>query len=1112
MSGTILRWGLPALLTVVGGTLAAVLTTGATMTADLSTRGSAALSGDNHWASVRFDGRDAILTGTATDQAMIDKARQRVAELHGVRSVTDAVVLAEYVSPFPLEARVEQGALRLSGGVPDETAHAELLLASGAAADELRLMSGAPERAKWLAASRYAIDFASRLDDGAVRLADLELSIDGRAKSQQAFDELQRMLAVSPPEGVALQAAQIAPPLATPYTWSARFDGEKLSISGYMPEESFLERLKIADIGGRPVATSLQLASGAPQGFEDNALALLQNLMQLEYGEVSVSDAQLTLKGAPPDAETAEKVRVAMQRTGAQVTLEPRRVHEFLLQVTAASAGLTLTGFLPDQAAKDRLGKLDKIDLTAVELARGAPERFESGVDFAIDVARHLGEGVVRVEGTSISIEGRAATLADFNALTNDLKLGAPQGLVLRKAEILPPIAVPFLWAAEKAPDGSLALTGYVTSETQRTAQREAAAGALDQTTLADGEPAGFEDLSLAGLNVLARLDTGRVSYDGEIWSVAGKVDTAQKAFAAQAAFDAAGLRAAGWDYAVELPRPIQAAPLPVIDPYSWRAQKSPDGAVTFTGFLPTEVFKKFLARRVGDSLRDNSALGAGAPENFIANALAGLDALLGLDEGALSFAEGKWALAGETPTVTTRARLEDELVAAVDESQWTIALKALDAAPLVSPFTWAAIKADNGRVALSGYVTTDELRRFVAVRAGDVVSDRTELASGEPAGFMADVLAGLEALSHLQSGSVRFDGTTFSLVGVPTSPANRVAALAALEAATAAGAGWRTDVAEPITPELAAPAEPPVDLLPEAPLTDVAAVPQAPVAEPVVTPEPAPEPALPLEPAAPAAEPAPQVASAPEPEVAPEPARAAIFAATKQRGAAIALTGAVPADAARRYFGVVAGDVRTDAMTVASDLPKGFIDSAVIGLRTLAALDSGSLAYDGAGWQLSGAATDDAARQAALAALAAVPGTAEWQTNLTLMPPVAVCQDKVAAFAARNAILFQSGSATITAESQAALDELAGYLQSCREATVHVEGHTDADGDEQLNLALSVMRAEAVVEALIERGVAFDHLYAVGYGESLPIADNATASGKQANRRIAFTVLDEHQ
>lgn len=1097
MSGIILRWGVPALLTVVGGTAAALVTTGATITADLTARGVTAVSEEFPWAEVSFDGRDALVSGTATDQSTIDAALNRVAELHGVRSVASGVALAEFVSPFPFEATVEDGRIALQGGVPDETTHADILLKSGGADDGLRLMSGVPDRAKWQAAVGYALETTAHLDEGTVRLADLDLTITGRAKSPQAFDALQEIVARGTPDGVTLKNAEIIPPLASPFEWSASFDGSRLELSGYKPDEAFVERLQIADIGGRPVSTSMVLASGAPQGFADNAVLLLQNLMQLERGQAAIVDGQLTLTGAPPDVETAEKVRVAMTPSGAKVVLDPPRVHEYLLAGGASNGAITLTGFVPDQATKDRLEEMEGVDASALELARGAPERFASGVEFALDVLRRLSEGNVRIEGTSISLQGRAATLADFSALKTTVSLGAPQGLILKQSDILPPIASPFTWTAEKASGSTINLAGYVTSEETQNAQHEAAPIGADTTTIADGEPEDFDRLSIAALDVLELLDTGKVTYDGTGWSVTGAVDSLQKGFAAESAFSEAGLSQAGWSYAVELPKPAEVAPLPIIDPYTWRAQKAADGSVTFAGFVPSDLLKKSLAGRAGEKLQDNTALGAGAPAVFISDAAAGVEALAGLEQGALTFADGSWILSGQTATGTQRVAVQDALIAAVDESQWQIAIQAKDAPAVVSPFTWSAVKAANGRVSLSGYLTTDELRRFVAVRAGDVASDTTQLGSGEPAGFMADVLAGLEALGHLRTGSVTFDGKKFSLVGVPGTATDREAALASLDTATNDGAAWVKDLAEPVA---ALDTEP-------APQPEVATAPEtsAPAAEPAATPADATD--------QPAEQPTTEASVAPADTPVAAPAeRIFTFEASKTRGGQIALKGDVPADATRRFFGVIAGDVPTGGMTVSANLPADFITSADAGIRALALLADGTLGFDGNTWVLDGQAATEGERTAALTDLAAVPSTKDWETTVTLLPPIEVCKEKVTAFATRNAILFQSGSATITDASAPALDELAGYLKTCPEATVHIEGHTDADGDEALNLALSVARAEAVVDALISRGVSVERLYAVGYGESLPVDTNDTRAGKQANRRIAFTILDEHQ
>ena len=103
--------------------------------------------------------------------------------------------------------------------------------------------------------------------------------------------------------------------------------------------------------------------------------------------------------------------------------------------------------------------------------------------------------------------------------------------------------------------------------------------------------------------------------------------------------------------------------------------------------------------------------------------------------------------------------------------------------------------------------------------------------------------------------------------------------------------------------------------------------------------------------------------------------------------------------------------------------------------------------------------------------------------------------------------VLFDTGSAELSAEAAARLEEISRLLISVPGARVEVEGHTDSVGPAGSNLLLSQDRAEAVVAYLIDTGVDPVQLTAVGYGETRPITENSTPEGRAANRRIAFTV-----
>ena len=106
------------------------------------------------------------------------------------------------------------------------------------------------------------------------------------------------------------------------------------------------------------------------------------------------------------------------------------------------------------------------------------------------------------------------------------------------------------------------------------------------------------------------------------------------------------------------------------------------------------------------------------------------------------------------------------------------------------------------------------------------------------------------------------------------------------------------------------------------------------------------------------------------------------------------------------------------------------------------------------------------------------------------------------------NKITFEPGSADIDSSAVDQVEKLAAAFEDCDRIRVEIGGHTDSQGREEMNLNLSQQRADAVRSALVDRGVEPAALKAVGYGETQPIEDNGSEEGREANRRIAFRLI----
>lgn len=104
----------------------------------------------------------------------------------------------------------------------------------------------------------------------------------------------------------------------------------------------------------------------------------------------------------------------------------------------------------------------------------------------------------------------------------------------------------------------------------------------------------------------------------------------------------------------------------------------------------------------------------------------------------------------------------------------------------------------------------------------------------------------------------------------------------------------------------------------------------------------------------------------------------------------------------------------------------------------------------------------------------------------------------------------FESNSDRLLAGATGVLDDVVATLKRYPDIRFEVAGHTDSDGSAEYNQGLSARRAQTVHDYLAANGIAVNRMTVRGYGETQPIADNTTATGKARNRRVALNIIEE--
>ena len=192
----------------------------------------------------------------------------------------------------------------------------------------------------------------------------------------------------------------------------------------------------------------------------------------------------------------------------------------------------------------------------------------------------------------------------------------------------------------------------------------------------------------------------------------------------------------------------------------------------------------------------------------------------------------------------------------------------------------------------------------------------------------------------------------------------------------------------------------------------------------------------------------------------------------------------------------------------------KFFSEKVVDNLKaSVGAPSTGTLVVSDREVKLSGDAFYDAAAAQIRAGLGKdFPQGWQFKADISVKPASApvdatVCQQLFSDLLARGKIRFESGRAAIDQDSAGLLDRLIETALRCPSVNIEIAGHTDGDGEDGFNQALSEKRAQAVADYLIKAGLPASRFTAVGYGSAQPVASNDTDEGKAQNRRIDFVV-----
>ena len=725
----------------------------------------------------------------------------------------------------------------------------------------------------------------------------------------------------------------------------------------------------------------------------------------------------------------------------------------------------------------------------ALGLSRGATAYFEGDARARLtDGLAAAGEDWARLEvdGLRVIISGEAPDeTSRFRAIETARQIVDPDRIEdatsVAAADPLmpPPFALELLRNESEISLIGLVPEGAGRTEITQALAREALGGAVTDMleTAAAPAPDGWNDSLAFGLDILTTLPRAKISVAPGAVTVTATAETD----AARAALETRlrALSPEGIDLALDL-----SAPRPVIAPFRVAFDLT-DGVATLSDCAAEteEDATRILAaaRAAGYSGSAACPVGLGAPSpDWARGVVAGLDTVLALGGGRFAVSDVEAVLTGP-PDVDAEA-----LAAAGEALRATlpavISLKTLapprmvetgDGQIVYAPRFDAALGSD-GKVVLTGALQSETSRAAVASYAAalfghDRVTSETVVDPALPEGWPGRVLTGIEALSRLKEGGLSI---TLEEVALDGSSLEKDAD-ALLEALFAEKVGTPARVDVSYDAEASAIA---ARTLPEICADEIAGIMQSETIE----------------------------FDAGSATIAPE-----------SRGV-IAAVADVLRTCPGAYFevgGHTDSQGRAEVNQRLSEERAGAVMAALEG-EALPLILLSARGYGAERPVADNATAEGRSRNRRIELTLVRPGDidaveteAEDAATAGGADPE-TCAVDLAAILEAAPIQFDLGSSAIAAESAGTVEEMAEALTACPGAAFEIGGHTDDRGPAEVNDRLSRERAEAVLAALGDAGVAEVTLTAAGYGSARPVADNGSAEGRERNRRIEMALI----